>query len=143
MDELTIAYTMNRRLLIVEDHDSLRLLMSAFFSKSFDVITAKNGLEAMTWLSKGIIPDLILTDARMPELNGMQFLSNLRCSGLYRHIPVVVVSGQPSEEEDRAFRQLGARDVVCKPFNPVKLREQIKQLVRLPEHAPPGGQPMA
>lgn len=143
MDELTKAYTMNRRLLIVEDHDSLRLLMSSFFSKSFEVITAKNGLEAMTWLSKGIIPDLILTDARMPELNGAQFLSSLRCSGLYRHIPVVVVSGQPSEEEERTFRQLGARDVVRKPFNPVKLREQLKQISLVPAPASPGSHPMA
>lgn len=134
---------MNRRLLIVEDHDSLRLLMSSFFSKSFEVISAKNGLEAMTWLTKGVIPDLILTDARMPELSGIQLLSNLRCSGLYRHIPVVVVSGHQNEDEEHTFRQLGARDVIRKPFNPVKLREQLKQISRMVEHEPSGNHPSA
>jgi CheY-like chemotaxis protein len=121
---------MNSKILLVEDHDSLRLLMGSFLSKTFDVFSAKNGLEAMSWLSKGIRPDIIITDARMPELNGTQLLSNLRCSGMFHDIPVIVISGSESEDDERRFKQLGVRDFIRKPFNPVSLKERLNQIVQ-------------
>ena len=121
---------MNKRILLVEDHDSLRLLVGSFLSKSFEVVSTKNGLEAMGWLSKGVRPDIIITDARMPELNGTQMLSNLRVSGMYRDIPVVVISGSENEEDERRFKQLGVRDFFHKPFNPVNLRDRVSQIIQ-------------
>jgi CheY-like chemotaxis protein len=126
---------MNRKVLIVEDHDSLRLLMGSFLSKSFDVVSAKNGLEAMGWLSKGELPDVIITDLRMPELNGNQFLSNLKCSGMFRDIPVVVISASENEDDERRYRALGARDFIRKPFNPVTLKERLVQIMPSSEFA--------
>jgi CheY-like chemotaxis protein len=126
---------MNRKVLIVEDHDSLRLLLGSFLSKSFDVVSAKNGLEAMGWLSKGEMPDVIITDLRMPELNGNQFLSNLKCSGMFRDIPVVVISASENEDDERRYRALGARDFIRKPFNPVNLKERLLQIMPASEYS--------
>lgn len=121
---------MNKKLLVVEDHDGLRLLLSTYLSKSYEVASAKNGLEAMSWLAKGFIPDAIITDSQMPEFSGRQLLVNLRCSGLYRHIPVVVISGSEAEGEERKFLQLGAREFIRKPFNPVQLTERLAHITR-------------
>ncbi|HRI60829.1 MAG TPA: response regulator [Saprospiraceae bacterium] len=114
---------MNRRILLVEDHDSLRQVIGAFLSKRFDVTGAKNGLEAMSRLSNGLLPDAILTDVFMPGLNGFQFLANLQCSGIYANIPVVVMSGSCDEEEELRFKQLGVDNYFRKPFNPVQLQD--------------------
>jgi CheY-like chemotaxis protein len=121
---------MNKKVLLVEDHDSLRQLMGSYLSKSFDVVSAKNGLEAMGLLSKGVRPDIIITDARMPELNGAQLLSNLRCSGMYASIPVVVISGCEGDDEERRFKQLGVSAFFRKPFNPVNLKDRLRQIVQ-------------
>jgi CheY-like chemotaxis protein len=121
---------MNKRVLIVEDHDSLRYVMGAFLSKNFEVIAAKNGLEAMSWLRQGVVPDVILTDVSMPELDGASLLSNLRCSGLYANIPVVVISGADNGREERHFREMGANAYIRKPFNPVQLQERLMAMVR-------------
>ena len=76
---------MSRRLLLVEDHDGLRRIIGNFLSENFDVVGAKNGLEAMSWLSKGVMPDIIVTDTTMPEIDGAALLSNLRCSSVGRY----------------------------------------------------------
>lgn len=118
---------MNKKILLVEDHDGLRRLIGTFLSKQFDVIGAKNGLEALGKLSQGFFPDAIVTDVRMPDLNGTQLLSQLQCSGLFADIPVVVISGSENDDE-RHFKQLGARDYFRKPFSPVKLKDCLIQI---------------
>ena len=120
---------MNRKILLVEDHDSLRYLMGAFLSRQFEVVGAKDGLDAMSWLSKGVLPDVIVTDVGMPGLGGADLLTNLRCSGLYADIPVVVISGDGNESEEQRLRQLGACDYIRKPFSPVMLQDRLKQIV--------------
>lgn len=120
---------MNRKVLLVEDHDSLRNLIGVFLSKQFEVTGAKNGLEAMCRLSNGLLPDVIVTDAGMPGLNGIQLLANLRCSGMFSDIPVIVIGNPENEEEEQHFKQLGAHDYFRKPFSPVKLQDRLMQIM--------------
>ena len=122
------ASCMNRKILLVEDHDSLRQVIGAFLSSRFDVTGAKNGLEAMSRLSQGFIPDVIVTDAVMPGLNGFQLIANLRCSGMYASIPVIVISGSCNDEEELRFKQLGVNGYFRKPFNPVHLQDRLIQI---------------
>lgn len=97
--------------------------------RQFEVVGARNGLEAMGWLSKGVMPDVIISDSRMPELDGASFLSNLRCSGLFSKIPVVIISGADSGEEEQQFQKLGISAYFRKPFNPVQLQDQLIRIV--------------
>lgn len=119
---------MNRKVLLVEGNDSLRRLVGSFLSRQFEVAGAKNGLEAMSRLSQGFFPDAIVTDARAANFGGAQFLANLRCSGLFADIPVVVISSSDSEEEERFFKKLGAHDYFRKPFSPAKLQDFLLRL---------------
>ncbi len=119
----------NKSILIIEDHDAIRLLLGKVLSKKYHVITKKDGFEGLVWLSNGNIPDLILLDLMMPRLNGLEFLLNLKCSGFYRDIPVVVLSGDESTDVMDKCNDLGIIDYVIKPFNPIKLNEKISKLL--------------
>lgn len=119
---------MNRKILLVEAHDSLRQVIGAFLSKQFDVVGASNGLEALGKLSQGFFPDAIVTDARVPDISGTHLLSQIRCSGLFANIPVVVISGAENDEEELHFRQLGVHDYLRKPFSPTKLQDRLMQI---------------
>jgi DNA-binding response OmpR family regulator len=119
---------MTKKILIVEDHDNLRRLLGLVLSRDFKVVSTSNGLEAMSWLSQGEIPDAIVTDSRMPELNGTELIYNLRQSGLYADIPVIVVSGADSSEEEFTFRNLGVSDYLHKPFSPKHLRDRLNTI---------------
>ena len=84
------------KILVIEDHDSIRILLGNFLSKNFNVFTKENGFEALLWLGNGNIPDFIILDLDMPRMGGLEFLKNIRGSGFYRNIPVIVVSGEES-----------------------------------------------
>ena len=120
----------NLSVLIVEDSTPFRTLMGSMLSKEYDVVSARNGLEAMMWLRSGLLPDIIVTDVQMPELNGAELISNLRCSGLLQNIPVVVVSGSCEELELSEIRKMGAQEVLLKPFKPTQLHNTINRLTR-------------
>jgi len=118
-----------KNILVIEDHDSLRLLLGNFLSKTYSVTTKKDGLEGMSWIGKGNIPDLILLDLGLPQLNGLDFLRNIRTSGFFSKIPVVVVSGNREEDDINQCLALGAKGYVTKPFNPLKLNETVSSAI--------------
>ncbi len=64
---------MKKQILAVDDDSSIRELLEFLLRNNYNVITKKDGMEAMMWLSEGNIPDLIITDIDMPRLNGYEF----------------------------------------------------------------------
>lgn len=120
-----------KRILIIEDHDSIRYLLGSMLSKKYEVVTKKDGLEGMAWLVKGNMPDLILLDMSMPRLSGNDFLKNIKQSGFFRDIPVIVVSGNDGEDDIRNCMRLGVFEYMTKPFNPISLKEKVDTALRL------------
>ena len=116
-------------ILIIDDHDAVRLLLGLTLKNKFDVITKKDGIEGMAWLSAGNIPDLIMLDMQMPRLNGLEFLKQIRTSGMFRDIPVILVSANENEYEITQSFGLGIVDFIRKPFNPIKLKEKVDNIL--------------
>ena len=118
------------KILIVEDQKSIRLLMNAILKRTFEVETLSDGLAGMAWLNAGNIPDLIILDMQMPNVDGFQFLKILKKSGIFSSIPVVVVSGNESELDKQACMALGAEYYFQKPFDPKELLNKISGILR-------------
>ena len=115
-----------KQILIIDDHDSTRLLLQYLLTEKYRVIGKTNGLEGMLWLNAGNIPDLILLDINMPELNGKDFLRNLRLSGFFSKIPVLILSNETQLQEIKNF--ISPSDILGKPFIPENLFNKIKKL---------------
>lgn len=116
--------------MVIEDHDSIRMLMTNFLSKDFDVVTKSDGFDGLAWLSSGNIPDFILLDYDMPRINGLQFLENIRKSGFFQTIPVIVVTGEEDAQIKEACKKFGITDFLTKPFNPIELRSKIQAVLK-------------
>ena len=116
-------------ILIIEDHDAVRLLLGLTFKKQFTVVTKRDGLEGLAWLAAGNFPDLIILDMQMPRLNGIGFLRQLRSSGMFNQIPVLLVSGNNDANENAELFDLGILDFIPKPFNPTLLYEKVKKII--------------
>lgn len=114
-----------KQVLIIEDHDCIRLLLGKFLSKEYQVTTRRDGLEGMAWLGKGNIPDLVILDMEMPRINGFEFLTNIRSSGLFREIPVLIVSGDENPKHLFEYKKKGIHGFIAKPFDPRKITETI------------------
>lgn len=118
------------QILIVEDHRALRVIMDNFLEKSFKVETASNGYEALAWMNEGNIPEVIILDINMPNLGGIEFLSNIRTSGFFKDIPVVIVSGEEEGKVIERCLKIGINGYMRKPFNPKNLLAKIHLVLK-------------
>ncbi len=116
-------------ILIIEDHEAVRLLLGLTFKKQYNVVTKRDGIEGWAWLAAGNLPDLIMLDMQMPRLNGLEFLRQLRASGFFAEIPVLLVSGNDNATENANAFDLGIVDLIRKPFNPVSLSEKVTAIL--------------
>jgi DNA-binding response OmpR family regulator len=105
------------------------MLLENFLSKIYEVITKNDGMEGVQWLEQGNIPDLIVADIQMPNMNGNDFIKNIRSSGFFKEIPLIMLSGIESSQEKVKCLKLGANDYLVKPFNPEELAIRIELLL--------------
>jgi two-component system chemotaxis response regulator CheY len=118
---------MKKKILAIDDEITIRKLLSIFLSKYYDVETKADGLEALNWIQDGNSPDLIICDIQMPNMNGHEFVKNIRASGLYNDIPLLMLSGEEESETRIKFYKLKVKNFITKPFNP----EELLILIRL------------
>lgn len=118
-----------KQILTVEDDASVRMLLEYMLRGSYNVRVQKDGMEGMIWLENGNNPDLILLDTEMPRLNGFEFLKNIRKSGYYRDIPVIMLVGTEHSDNIINYLHQGATDILMKPFNPKDLFDKIDNIL--------------
>lgn len=117
---------MKQTILVVDDEQNIRILLENFLSQDYEVVSKSDGMEALEWL-EGNLPDLIICDIQMPNMDGYHFLEKVRQRGYTKHTPVIMLSGTEASKERVKCYKLGAQDYLTKPFNPEELEELIKK----------------
>ena len=114
------------RLLIADDSETVLLMLQRRLEMSgYEVVTAKDGQEALEQ-AEGEKPDLILLDAMMPRMSGVEALTELRASG--SKIPVIIISAHLDAQEPERMIEAGANGCVPKPFEWDVLIARIEEL---------------
>jgi len=110
---------MKSLIFVVEDDEKIvKNIKFILELHNYDVITTSNGKEALKALSKTkIIPDIILCDILMPEMNGYDFFQEVSNNPLWSHIPFIFVSALSAPEDVRFGKMLGVDDYLIKPFD--------------------------
>lgn len=118
------------RILYIDDEDDIREVaqMSLELDPGFEVRGCGSGaeglVEAAAWR-----PDLILLDVMMPGMDGPTTFARLREQPETAAIPVVFITARTQAHEVAGFRELGARGVLAKPFDPMALADQVRDLL--------------
>ena len=114
-----------KKLLLIEDDLVLREnIAEILLFSDFDVITASNGLEGVA-LAKSNIPDIIISDIMMPELNGHEVLDILANDKCTKFIPFIFLSAKIKRKDVRKGMNMGANDFITKPFEEEELISAI------------------
>ena len=121
---------MKRTIMIIDDDQSIRMLLEHFLSNEYTIVTQEDGTDALAYMQKGNIPDLIVSDLGMPKMSGFDFITNIRMSTFFKDIPLIVLSGHENSEEKIKSLRLGADDYLVKPFNPEELKLRIESIFR-------------
>ena len=119
------------QILILDDHSSIRGLLVSLLSTEYKVVTGHDGQDGIRLLKQGLIPDLVLLDIMMPNLDGFQFLDFMRSSGIFKNVPIIILSGCEQEELATRCYKKGIDAFITKPFNPIHLKQKIKQILNI------------
>ena len=115
------------KILIIDDEQGIRDLLDTLLRrKGYDVVVAKNGQEGLKVFRREC-PDVVVLDLKMPEMDGITALREIRT--LDPHKPVIILTGAGTPEAEQQVRALGASEFVEKEFSLHRLGDSLKRLL--------------
>lgn len=121
---------MKKQIIIVDDKESVAKIISIYLADDCNITYFENPLKAIAWLEEGHIPDLILSDIRMPHMRGDEFMVYLKNNHLFKEIPFIILSSEEGSSERIRLLESGAEDYILKPFNPTELKVRVKKVLK-------------
>ncbi|ADV50848.1 integral membrane sensor hybrid histidine kinase [Cellulophaga algicola DSM 14237] len=137
-DDCEIEFSANeydpdkKTILIVEDNDEVRNFIINIINVDFNILDFSNAKEAILYMEKEI-PDLIISDVMMPEMNGFQFCKHLKTNESTNHIPVILLTAKASTDNKIEGLSIGADAYISKPFSTKVLILSVQNLLKTKE----------
>jgi signal transduction histidine kinase len=124
-----VEFSGNRPVVLVaEDEPDMQRFLKSELQKDYDVISATDGVQALE-KAEHLLPDIILLDMMMPEMDGLEVCQALRKRPATMKIPVILLTARADEETKFEALQKGANDFLAKPFSSTELQARIKNLI--------------
>lgn len=121
--------TIKQLLIIDDDRDILKLTQTCLeIMGGWQVLTAESGTQGV-FKAQAHQPDVILLDVMMPEIDGLATLEMLRSHPATQGIPVILLTAMGYSTDEPRFKQLGIKGEIRKPFRPLKLAEQVTEVL--------------
>ncbi|HEY9760711.1 MAG TPA: response regulator [Oculatellaceae cyanobacterium] len=120
-----------KKVLLVDDDQNIRFVaqMSLEGLTSWEITAAESGEDALKKVNDKI-PDVILLDMMMPGMDGPTTFAKLRERSELANVPVIFMTAKVQTHEVESYLKLGAAGVITKPFDPMSLADEIRQIVR-------------
>ncbi len=120
--------TLTKRILVVDDEEHIQEVIQTCLEilQNWHVILAESGMEGLR-KAEMEQPDVILLDVSMPDMDGLTTLQRLRENPTTQTIPVILLTAKVQPNDQARFTTLDIRGIITKPFDPLKLAEQIAE----------------
>jgi DNA-binding response OmpR family regulator len=115
-------------MLLVDDNADVRYFIKSHFSSGYQILEAKDGLEGWNMALK-TIPNIIISDIMMPDMDGFEFCRKIRKDERTSHIPILLLTALGSREHEIEGLSQGADDYITKPFDMVILQTKIENIL--------------
>jgi CheY-like chemotaxis protein len=125
---MTIMAT--KRILVIDDEDGIREIIQICLEAvaGWQVLTAASGSEGLA-NAQSTLPDAILLDVMMPDLDGPTTFRQLQANAATQHIPTILLTAKAKISEHQQFINLGVTGVITKPFKAQDLVNQIREIL--------------
>jgi DNA-binding response OmpR family regulator/nitrogen-specific signal transduction histidine kinase len=123
----------NGILLVVEDNIDLREHIRDLLQPDYNILEAENGVAGLN-IAIEQVPDLIISDVMMPEMDGIELTGNLKKDQRTSHIPIILLTAKSSMEDKLTGLKTGADEYLAKPFDAEELKVRIENLIQIRTH---------
>ncbi len=135
IEEVRPFSTSDKTVMLVDDNpDLLDFLKEAMHTDFAEIMTVCGGREALETLTRGILPDMIVSDINMPDGDGYTLCSMLKSDERFSHIPIILLTARGEEQSQSDTYKVGADAYMAKPFEVETLMELIRNLLRRKEN---------
>jgi DNA-binding response OmpR family regulator len=125
---------MKKKIMIIDDEISIRFILEITLSEKYEVVSFENGKEAIASLNGEKLPDVIICDLQMPEIDGYTLTKEIRSNEKWLGIPVIILSGMDENDDKIKCFEIGADDYVVKPFNPKEIEARVSRRIAMREN---------
>jgi len=122
--------TKRKKILLVDDSATALMIEQMLLSKSYDLVVARDGKEAVEKATSEL-PDLILMDVMMPNMNGLDATKAIRAQLSTQKIPIIIVTTRGEDKNVEAGFASGCNDYVTKPINGLELLTKLNNILGL------------
>ena len=121
--------TSSQTILIADDEEDLRRLVAITLEDpAYRIVTAVDGEQALNQIRQ-TRPDLVILDWKMPRVNGLEVVKQLRQNPTTTGIPVVLLTANPSQKDQAEVQALGIVAYLVKPFSPLELLHLVQEIL--------------
>jgi PAS domain S-box-containing protein len=124
-------FTKRPTLLVADDNADMRQYLKHLLIETYDVVLAENGKKALAKIEQGLMPDLIVSDVLMPEMDGYALLKAVKHNRDIAHIPFLMLSAKAGEEASAEGLKYGADDYLIKPFSARELLARVEARIQV------------
>jgi YesN/AraC family two-component response regulator len=117
------------KVLVVEDNAELKIYIYNSLAGKYEVRDASNGKEALQVIASGWLPDIIVTDLMMPEMDGIELINHVRNDFNTSHIPIVMITAKHEDDTHLKAMKYGADGYIAKPFTMELLMARIDNML--------------
>ena len=118
-----------KKILLVDDDEVSLAMAEKMLMNEYEVSTVKSGKEALNFLTQKYVPDLLLLDILMPEMDGWETFRNIKGISLLKDVPIAFLTSVDEAAEEKRAYQMGAVDYIKKPYAKKELLERVKLLL--------------
>ena len=122
-----------KKILIVDDSEVHLVIAENILNTKYEVSTALSGKEALNLLAKGLVPNLILLDILMPEMDGWEVYNKIKGISLLQNVPIAFLTSLDGVREKLYASRIGAADMITKPYEGKELLSRVEKML---EHKP-------
>lgn len=117
------------RILIVDDEWNMLKLLSSFLSPQYELTIKNSAIQALKWIHEGNQPAAIICEYQLPHFDGASFIQIIKTSGLYKQIPIIILSSADNVEEKLFDLPFSIDGIIKKPFDPSHLKKTIQKSI--------------
>jgi len=129
--EVSAPMTITRVLIVDDNQDCIAVLRNMLVSQGFEVMAVQSAAEALDYLAESV-PDVMLLDLMMPEMDGFELLQRVRDANATARMPVIILSAKTNDDDVMLGYQYGADYYLTKPFTSEQVRRGIDHVLNRP-----------